>query len=426
MKWQIFDILINLFQGFMMFYFVFKKLKPVYTGILPALAVTILTGAFLTCHSYFEWEIPDTFVFLIPLGYSLICSRMKWYIILLWNAVLAMLVVGITDLIANLHMSIYASSWEQIMQDIPLRMMCTVIINAFILLAVYLITRRTKHDTSAEMIPTVVITCTELIDLGIAEVLFSLEVHVEGSHEYLLYAGMGLLFVSLMQIVLYERFAYARKEIDRNKAMVASLETTNRYIADIKSIYTACLAQQHDIRKQLELAKSLYAVNRGAGEKLPDIRIPGPEFMTGNVAVDALLTVKKAAMEKEGIVMATDPYPLAGLPLDESVLCTILNNLLENAMEAVQRIKDRRPAETRDIRLSFLRVQDNFFITCRNRMDPDTLHRDGSRFITSKDNKALHGYGIENIRRLTEENGGNSSFTVNGNVFSAEITLPLR
>lgn len=65
-----------------------------------------------------------------------------------------------------------------------------------------------------------------------------------------------------------------------------------------------------------------------------------------------------------------------------------------------------------------------FYITCVNTMNPDTIKRHGDRFVSSKENKRIHGFGIESIRQIVETNGGTCNISMNGRQFKVDLVLP--
>ena len=60
---------------------------------------------------------------------------------------------------------------------------------------------------------------------------------------------------------------------------------------------------------------------------------PRAAALTGNLAVDALLTAKRSILQEKGIAFSFQAYPLQGCPLDDVELCTVLGNLLDNAIK---------------------------------------------------------------------------------------------
>lgn len=95
------------------------------------------------------------------------------------------------------------------------------------------------------------------------------------------------------------------------------------------------MAAQHDLRHRIQAAEQLLQGTSGqaadAASRLLDDDDTAARFMTGSMAVDAVLTAKAAAMDKAGIAFHFVPYPLYDLPMDETSFAILLSNLLDNA-----------------------------------------------------------------------------------------------
>jgi sensor histidine kinase regulating citrate/malate metabolism len=102
--------------------------------------------------------------------------------------------------------------------------------------------------------------------------------------------------------------------------------------------------------------------------------------------------------------------------IPETGLCVIVSNLLRNASEAVQKLPS---ADKRWIAID-IKVGTVFWsIRIRN-----SAAIQDSKALYSL-NRPGHGYGLENIRRTVEGNGGEFAFHVEDGMFSAEVNLPL-
>ena len=84
---------------------------------------------------------------------------------------------------------------------------------------------------------------------------------------------------------------------------------------------------------------------------------------TGNLALDALVNYKYAAASAEGIRMVCQLDVPTELFVEGPDLCIILENLLNNAMEAVRQLTDEKD---KWISLSVRLVKDVLLITVEN------------------------------------------------------------
>ena len=142
----------------------------------------------------------------------------------------------------------------------------------------------------------------------------------------------------------------------------------------------------------------------------------------GNEIADAILSEKKQKAEKLGIVMKVDGE-MTGTSLSALDTCTILANILDNAIEAVAGLK-ADVAGPCDIELSFRKNQNFLLISESNPAREGLLVEDGV-IATTKKEKGNHGFGLSNVRDAVSKYDGEVVITVEDGRFLIEIMLPI-
>ena len=193
-------------------------------------------------------------------------------------------------------------------------------------------------------------------------------------------------------------------------------------------MYETLTARQHDYKHHLQTLEQLVSGSSPtAKEYLESIAKEAAQedmIVTGSPEVDALLTVKRRTMHEKGIEFKLTPYPLASLPIATADFCAILGNLLDNAIEGIQRIAE--PPANPLIHLAFSRSWDMFYVYCTNPCEPSTLVEKKGLFLTSKkkNESELHGIGLHSIKAIAERAEGRAEFRTEGNEFHAKVVLP--
>lgn len=95
------------------------------------------------------------------------------------------------------------------------------------------------------------------------------------------------------------------------------------------------------------------------------------------------------------------------ISINDIDLCALLANLLDNAMEACEEIKDKKAW----INLKILRKNDLLLIQLENSLSTDKLNKKNF-FITEKADKKLHGIGMKSIEKVIEKYNGCMEYTV--------------
>lgn len=110
---------------------------------------------------------------------------------------------------------------------------------------------------------------------------------------------------------------------------------------------------------------------------------------------DVILNQKYQVAKEHGIHMQVQVSDLSLVPLPTDMIVVLLSNLLDNAIEACQRINSRREIYCRIV------MDDELNIVIRN-TSLEVLSTDGN-IRTSKTNTAEHGYGLPAVKYILNE-----------------------
>ena len=141
---------------------------------------------------------------------------------------------------------------------------------------------------------------------------------------------------------------------------------------------------------------------------------------SNNLMIDYIVMSFSRKAERMQIDFRTDISVLPELAISDSDLCSLLNNVLQNALDACEKLRD---AEKRWIRLEIHADENKVFFTCINSCDGYFIHHNG-RYLTTKRDGSSHGYGMSIIRSLCRNNGGAMAAEINGNRFTVKVALP--
>lgn len=165
---------------------------------------------------------------------------------------------------------------------------------------------------------------------------------------------------------------------------------------------------RHDMKNHLLVIKDLASrkmydeLNSYINTITEKIENADPLYRSGNDIADMIIADKSAKASKRGLALKVTG-DLAGLVIEPSDLVTILSNLLDNAIEAVNRLYGSSIKEDdKVIELEFRKNANFLFIIERN-MSGEKVFTDS---IRSSKNSPDHGFGIYNIRKTVAKYGG--------------------
>ena len=136
--------------------------------------------------------------------------------------------------------------------------------------------------------------------------------------------------------------------------------------------------------------------------------------------INSLLAGKSAVIESNNItydfkVSLPDSLPIEGLDI-----CSLIGNALDNAIEAILKLSK----EERQISLSLIVQRGMFILNSVNNTLAIQSTKNG-RFLTSKADKAMHGFGLDNMRFVVDKYGGTMEIQTENNKFDLLVTLPV-
>ena len=401
-----FEIAVNLFQGFMMIGFMRAKLKaqksrPLWLDA----AFVLLIAGWLTLYLFLPVPVPDTVIIIVPFLYAVATGRGSWLGRVLWTAVLYGVMAGISWLSIGIYQNLFHIDIARLAEPSALRVGFCVITNTAMAVTLHFIVKIRKHesanDTAAYI--TVLLIVLEVTATDMFYIYSTDPLHGE---VYLIIAITGGIGCAVLTFLLYEIMSRSAEKRHMEQMMDETAVLSRKYQQDMEALYQRILTAQHDLRHQM-----------GTIAQLPPSE--DTPILTGCIGTDAVLTAKKAAAEKQGIRFDFVPFPVTPLPMEETELCILLSNLLDNAIEGA-----RKAEQPRCISLRFDRVYSMFYIHCQNTADAAAIHRSGDHFLSDKRDGLPHGLGIESVRRTVTNRGGRCEFSVKDDLFRVFISIP--
>ena len=140
---------------------------------------------------------------------------------------------------------------------------------------------------------------------------------------------------------------------------------------------------------------------------------------TEHAVVNVMLNQKYQEACDRGIVMTMVSGDLSGLTISEEDIVTLLGNLLDNAIEACEKL-----AEKKVIQFKMVLEEDQLVLSIRNPIK-DAVQIKNNRIVTSKQDKSQHGIGLLNVDSVIRKNNGTSVLKCEDGWFTFAAMIPL-
>ena len=182
---------------------------------------------------------------------------------------------------------------------------------------------------------------------------------------------------------------------------------------------------RHDYKNHMLVVTALLNAGKNdeASEYLETIKITSGvqkrQISTGNFVADAMLNNKNALAEELGIKMSfVGTIPEKGIA--SSDLCTILGNLVDNAIESTKRLSGEKY-----IRIEATARELFFVLSIVNPVNERVVIKN-NRIKTTKSDSKNHGIGLKNVGRIAEKYGGKFRLSCDDREFVADISIKLQ
>lgn len=139
---------------------------------------------------------------------------------------------------------------------------------------------------------------------------------------------------------------------------------------------------------------------------------------TNHAVVNVVLNQKYQCALEKNITMILSVNDLSGLTMGEEDLVTLLVNLLDNAVEACEKLEEHRI-----IRFKMV-LEDGELILSVSNPVAEPVIIDGKKIATTKKDGRNHGIGLLNVNGVIERLGGTSALRCEDGWFCFSAMIP--
>lgn len=255
------------------------------------------------------------------------------------------------------------------------------------------------------------------------------DVHRLRIGNWILFLCTVLLFVLNMGV--YYLIGRLRREYDKRaeeeelrqlmRMYRESMEIEARYVEEMR-IY------RHDVKNILYHLK--VCLDQGKIEEAKELVTRELETVhqvvepvkSGNRDLDSLLNYKISVAAAKGISMEVHTRLEEPLAIELRDMLKLFGNLLDNAIEAVERMKEKGKLAAPSVEFWIESSRGTCYIRGRNEFEGTLVKRRG-RLATSKADTKNHGHGMASIERVVNRYGGSMDYEAEGGIFEIELTL---
>lgn len=239
---------------------------------------------------------------------------------------------------------------------------------------------------------------------------------------FVVMACCTLVIVTLMQIVVLSQNAHIKKSNDMYKE---HMDLQKQHYEHMLLQYEELRKFRHDVKNHMLTLNSMCTsddntqIKKYLSQLTNEVSSKNPVEYTGNRELDAVIAPFVLEAESKNIKVQFKGIVSDDVAIDMFDMCTIISNLLNNAIEACEKLQEGK----RIIELEIAGYNSQIFITVRNSYDVESIINQKQKFITTKEDKLNHGIGLENVRRTVKKYDGDMRISQENEKFIVSINI---
>ena len=233
---------------------------------------------------------------------------------------------------------------------------------------------------------------------------------------------------------IYQKLIASMQDKQRAALLASQVDQMQAHIREIEQLYTGVRSMRHDMQNYLFDIKSLLAAQgvsvEGEGELAGYFSGIGTAldalnfyFNTGNPVTDVVLNGKYQQAKSLGIQFDSEFFFPSDYGIDVFDLSIILNNALNNALEACEVLSGSEPEAERFISVTSYCKNNMFLIEVKNSFDGTVCVTEDGGLKSRKQDTHRHGLGFQNIVRCADKYLGSADYTCCDRTFTLIVML---
>jgi sensor histidine kinase regulating citrate/malate metabolism len=260
------------------------------------------------------------------------------------------------------------------------------------------------------------------IGLAVLMKIASVIENVDADVEILILASILVLLNVIFYLLIWQNQKMQKHKYEL-RLIAERISNYEKHSDEVAIIWDNIKSVKHDLNNhflylqaQLELGNT-EKCKTYLSEIQSEVSKMGKLFKTGNDVIDYMINVKMSRLTETQILVSGNAGEFADI-LDADMTC-ILGNILDNAIEALEKVKKNKRLE-----LHFSSTKNCRIILCKNSVDESILNVN-SELNTTKSDAEHHGFGHVIVEDIVQKYGGFTDYFEDDEMFGVQISIPM-
>lgn len=292
----------------------------------------------------------------------------------------------------------------------------------FIAISVFLLNRAFEYKkanmTPKELLMLIMPSLSGMTGYGVLQFYQNIYEHDTGkslTSVYGIYGYFSFLhyFISIVSIlimtIVFQNLKARQQEASQEQLIQSQISDLKKHINEVEKLYQDIRLLRHDMGNHIQTIEHLLDKNgnKEAVEYAARLRQEWQDITldikSGNPVTDVILQEKKKKAEEQKVKFLCDFHYPENTGIDAFDVSVILNNALDNSLEAVN-------GSLPFISISSYRKNNIFMISISNSFEGHIVIDDDTELPVSTKKGTGHGLGLTNIRRVAQMHFGDIAF----------------
>ncbi len=431
--WTVFEFLVTVFEAFVIMHFVCaffdhsftsRKGRLIYISGSLCYAFMVLIINSLTPYEGLIGIIYSVYIFV----FSLIFLRGKVITKIFVSIFTDLCLICISTFVVNLLSVISESNVDAIYSENTLPRFLMIIIVQTLLFYVFALFLKIFKKGGInlgikEWVFIILIFVVSFLSIAAIQITLQKNDLLEQYIATLMVAEIGLILINVISFFMISVLNNSHKTAEELSLMKQQDEMRKQYAENIKYRYDEIRRIRHDMKQSYTVLETLLSQNQ-ISEALEYIRA-GKSAITkteviidvGNEFVNSILNTKLSAAKQLGIeVICSCAKDISGIEAVD--MCTLLGNMLDNAIEAAEQC----PSPRRLIEMKITSSDGKVVIHAMNSIKGSVLD-ENNELNTTKQDSAEHGFGVKSIRLIAKKYSGTVNYFEENGELGCRVVL---
>ena len=233
-----------------------------------------------------------------------------------------------------------------------------------------------------------------------------------------------LLIINLFTFYSYHEMQEKALYLTEKKFLSQQVESYATQLQNMGQMWKQFRKYRHEMQQKSLLIQSY--ITQGKYDKIKNIYKDSLDILererniaqTGNISFDTIINYKAAVAEKNGISLKLDALVPFDMAFEEEDLYSLLGNLLDNAIEATEKVPENERVICISVKMSGYTMHLEI-----NNPYTGILRRKGSFYLTTKQNENEHGIGLRMVQDIGDRHHGKLSIKSEMNRFHVTLFI---